>query len=202
MKKDKLVIIGCGGHAKAVLDVVLNNGDYENVVLLDDNAREGEKILGYDVVKDCNITTEDVFVGIGDNKIRTELCKKYYENLTSIVSKNAYIGAGVTLGKGVFVAHRAHIGVLSQVGDFAVINTSASVDHECVIGEGAFIAPNSTLCGKVVVGKNCLLGAGATAIDNMSICDDTKVGAGAVVVKKIETLGTYVGAPARVKVGK
>ena len=35
--QDRLVIFGCGGHAKAVLDVVLTNNDYEDIVFVDEH---------------------------------------------------------------------------------------------------------------------------------------------------------------------
>ncbi len=194
--KERLVILGCGGHARAVLDVILYNNQYKDIIFADKNARENETILGYPVYKQYKITGEKVFVAIGDNCKRRTLCEKYYSNLISVVSKTAYIGKNVNIGKGVFVAHSSHIGILSDIDDFCVINTSASIDHECKIGKGSFIGPNSTICGKVTVKENVFIGAGTTIIDNISIIDNTVIGAGAVVIKDITSCGTYVGIPA------
>lgn len=200
--QNKLIIFGCGGHARAVLDVVLYNGDYTSIAFVDENAREGEKILNFPVVKEYDIRGgEAVFVAIGDNKKRitlgASLEKLHPKNLVSIVSKRAHIGESATIGKGVFVAHNTHIGIGSRVEDFALINTSSSIDHECSVGCGTFVAPSATLCGKVNLGINCFVGANATIIDNISVCDNVVIGAGATVIKNIEQAGTYIGTPAK-----
>lgn len=194
---DKWVIVGCGGHARSVADVILYNTPEAKIIFLDKNAQENETVLGFPALKMFEITTEKVIVGVGDNKKRKELSQKYYSNLASVISKNAYIGKDATIGKGVFVAHRAHIGVLSTVGDFSIINTGALIDHECSIAKASFIGPNATLCGNVKIDENVFIGAGTTIKDNIYINSDIVVGAGSCVVKNLEKRGTYIGCPAR-----
>lgn len=190
--RNKMIIFGCGGHARSVADVCLLNNPDTKIVFVDDNAQPDEKILNFPVVKSYDISDEEVFVAIGDNQKRTEFSKNL-SNLCSIISKNSYIGKEVEIGKGVFVAHNAHIGVGSKIGNNVIINTSASVDHDCIIGDNSFIAPNSTLCGRVIIGKNVFIGAGSTIIDNIIICDNTIIGAGSVIHKDIKAAGTYIG---------
>lgn len=191
--QNKWVIIGCGGHARSIADVILDNDKNANIIFLDKNAKKNEELLGFPINTHYDVTNENVIVGIGDNLKRKELSIKYYNNLSNVISKRAYIAKSVKLGKGIFVAHHAHIGVLSQISDFAIINTSANIDHECFIGTASFIAPNSTLCGNVKLGENVLLGAGATVIPQIEICTNSKIGAGATVVKNIYSEGTYIG---------
>lgn len=197
MQGNRLVVFGCGGHARSVLDVVLFNKDFRKIVFVDECAEENEKILDFDVLKSREVGEEAVFVALGDNKKRAELCQKYYKNLVSIISKNAYMGESIEVGKGVFVAHGAHIGVFSKIEDFALINTNASLDHGCLVQKASSVAPCATLCGKVSIGQNCLVGAGATIVEDKKIADNTIVGAGAVVVCDILQSGTYAGTPAR-----
>lgn len=197
--KDRVVIVGCGGHAKSVLDVILYNNPRADVIFLDENAAENEKILDYPVVKNYKITDEQVIVAIGDNEKRLELCQKYYDNLISVISNRAYTGKGVKIGKGVFIAHNAHVGILSEIGDFAIINTSASIDHECKIGKNTFIGPNVTLCGKVKIESSAFIGAGTTITPDTDITQNTITGAGCVVIKDISKAGLYIGVPAQRK---
>lgn len=190
--KDKLVIIGCGGHARSVADIYLFNNQNAEIIFVDENAQNGEKILGFPVLKDYNITAEKVFIAVGDNNKRAELAKKH-SNLCSIISKTAYIGREVEIGNGVLVAHNAHIGTGTKICNNAIINTSVSIDHECIIGENSHIAPNSTICGRVRIGKNVFVGAGSTIIDKLTVCDNTIIGAGSIIYKNADTPGTYVG---------
>lgn len=72
----KLHIIGCGGHARSVADVYLSLDSVHAIVFLDENARKGEKIFGYDVLKlsySNQNTGVDYFVALGDNEKREEL---------------------------------------------------------------------------------------------------------------------------------
>jgi sugar O-acyltransferase (sialic acid O-acetyltransferase NeuD family) len=207
---DRLVIFGCGGHAKSVADVALYNEPSLKLVLVDENAEEEETVLGFPVMTEYSVKPNDkVFVAIGDNERRKNMCEKYYDNLISIVSKRAYTGREVSIEQGVFVAHDAHIGVFSKINDFAVINTKASLDHECEIGIAATISPGAILCGKVVVGDMVWIGANATVRVKICIIPPPpppthtqynlkiRVGMGAVVDKDIRSYGIYAGVPAR-----
>lgn len=195
--QNRWVIVGCGGHARSIADVILYNDQNANITFLDENAKPNEKILGFPVVSDFSITDEKVIIGVGDNKIREKLSQKYYSNLFSVISNRAYIGRDVKIGKGVFVAHNAYIGVLSTIDDFSIINTGAIVEHECNIARSCFVGPNATLCGKVRIMDRSFIGAGANIKDNVSICSDIVVGAGATIVNNITVEGTYVGCPAK-----
>lgn len=198
--KNKWIIIGCGGHAKSIADVLLYNDENVDIIFLDKNAKKNEKVLGFNVVSDYEITDEKIIVGLGDNKKRKDLSLKYYKNLSNVVSKKSYVAKSVNLGKGIFVAHNAHVGVLSKIDDFTVVNTGANIDHECILEKTSFVAPNATLCGKVHLKENVFLGACATVLPNIQICSNSIIGAGSVVINDIDKSGTYVGNPIQEKV--
>ena len=68
----------------------------------------------------------------------------------------------------------------------AVINSSASVDHDCRIGARAFIGPGAILCGGVQVGAGALIGAGAVIPPGLSIGENAVVSAGAVIKRDVK----------------
>lgn len=199
MHRNKLIIIGCGGHAKSVADVALFRDPALDIIFVDDNAKNNERILNYHVVKKYNITNEQVIIAIGDNIKRTTIGQFYYKNLTSIVSSTAYVSTNSKIHNGVFVAHNATIGTLSEIRDFSLINTAASLDHECSIGKGSSVGPNCTLCGNVTVGDNVFIGAGTIIKDKINICDNVIIGAGSIILKNITEPGTYYGNPVKLK---
>lgn len=194
--KNKLVIIGCGGHARSVADVYLLNNPNAELVFFHEDAKENELILGFPALSNYKIEDEQVFIAIGDNIKRKNEALKYKE-LQLIVSKNAYIGRNVSINQGVFISNMAHIGVNSDIGFNTIINTATIIDHDVIIGKNCHIAPNSTICGRVKIGNNVFVGAGSIIIDKINICDDVIIGAGAVVIKDINEKGTYVGNPLR-----
>lgn len=107
------------------------------------------------------------------------------------IAPNASLGAGCQLMAGAIVNPEA------RLGRQCIINTKASVDHECLLADGVELAPGATLCGIVRVGCNGWIGAGATVLPRITIGRDATVGAGAVVIRDVPDGATVVGVPAR-----
>jgi sugar O-acyltransferase (sialic acid O-acetyltransferase NeuD family) len=111
---------------------------------------------------------------------------------SATVSPSARIGDNCQVLAGTVVVAGA------QIGEASIINTKASVDHECVLGEGVHIAPGATLCGCVEIGSFTLVGAGAVVLPRVRIGTNVLVGAGSAVTKDIPDNVVAVGVPARV----
>ena len=202
MGKHKLVIWGCGGHARSVADVVHQYGFDIEIIMVDENAHKGETILGHKAVKSYEMCSNDsCIIAVGDNAARKIIFQeKKAERCITVVSRDSYIGSGVKIGVGVFVAPFAYIGPQAVIGENTIINSGSIVEHETVIGSHTHIAPNAVVCGRAKIGDNVFCGAGSTIIDKIRICSDVTIGAGAVVKEDIIEAGTYVGVPAK-KVG-
>ena len=78
------------------------------------------------------------------------------------------------------------------------MNTGATIDHECDIGECAHVAPGAALAGEVVVGEGALIGIGASVTPGRTIGAWAVVGAGAAVIRDVPDATTVAGVPARV----
>ena len=81
------------------------------------------------------------------------------------------------------------------MGRHCIVNTSASIDHDCVLDNYVHVSPGTTIAGTVHIGQNVWLGAGSTIVNNINICHDVIVGAGSLVIRDIKTSGVYVGVP-------
>ena len=66
-----------------------------------------------------------------------------------------------------------------------IINTSSSIDHDCVIEDYAHISPNCSLSGNVNVGKYTHLGTGSSVHPGVHIGNNVKTGIGSKVFKDI-----------------
>ena len=195
----KLSIIGASGHGRVVAEIAKLNG-YDEIEFYDDN--ESLKTCGqYPVVGNCRIATKaknDTFVAIGNANYRkaimTELAGRTFPCLihpSAVISEDVIIGAGTVIMAGAIV----NPGV--RIGTGCILNTCSSVDHDCIVGDFVHVAVGAHLCGSDNIGPGTWVGAGVTIINNVNVCGNCLLGAGAVVVKDIKEVGTYIGVPAR-----
>ena len=82
-------------------------------------------------------------------------------------------------------------------GPSCVVNTNATVEHDCRLGTNVHIGPGATVSGGVTIGDHTFVGAGAVVIHGVRIAEGCLIGAGTVVTEDLTEPGTYVGAPAR-----
>lgn len=197
-----LLLFGFGGHARAVADVAMSCGIHK-FLFVDVNARDGERFAGHAVVGELPLSIDPDWACIpasGDGAVRREQISEAERMgwpIATLVAPTATIGVGVVVERGCFVAHHAHVGPMSRLGEGCIINTGAIVEHECVIGEYTHVSVNATIAGRVRVGDRVFVGAGATVIDGVTIADDVVLGAGGVANRPIISSGVYVGVPAR-----
>ncbi|MCK6509340.1 acetyltransferase [Myxococcota bacterium] len=120
----------------------------------------------------------------------------------SAIHPYAFVALDAQIGEGCQMMAKASLCTCARIGDYTILNTASSVDHDCVIGAGVHIAPGATLAGEVVVGDHAFIGAGATILPRIQIGEDAVVGAGAVVTKDVAPRCVVVGVPARPVVGR
>jgi sugar O-acyltransferase (sialic acid O-acetyltransferase NeuD family) len=141
-----------------------------------------------------------VVLAVGSNNARSKVMQWLGEQgheLETVIHPAAFVGSTASIAEGVFVSAGAIAIAEARIGRGAIINTAASVDHDCVVGDCAHIAPGVHLCGDVTIGARTLVGTGSVVRPGTSVCDDVILGAGAVVVRDITEPGTFVGNPAR-----
>lgn len=209
MKKRSAVVYGAGGHAKVVTEILRLNG-WEVIGFLDavSPCRKGAdfygaKVLGGDEVLDDLICSgvRNVVVGFGDNRLRVKTAERLSRmgfRLMTAIHPSAVCAADVAIGDGTVVASGAVVGPSSRIGRNAIINTQASLDHDCVVCDGSHVGPGAIVTGVVEIGECAWIGAGAVIADHKKIGSDAIVGAGAVVVKDVPEAVVVMGVPARV----
>jgi len=208
--KEKLLIVGAGGHARSVIDIALQDDGFEIIGCIDaQNPKrcfvedmECVPIVGNDddLAKFLDQGINHIFVALGDNKLRNMIYEKVIEmgfNPVNIISNYAVISPRARLGKGICVMAGAVINVNAHIGDNCIINTNCSIDHDCKIGKSVHVAPGVTLSGTVSVGDLTQIGTGASVIDGITIGEGSFIGAGSVVVKDIGSGVLAYGVPAK-----
>lgn len=202
--RKKVIIIGAGGHAKVIADIIKASGD-EIIGFLDDNKKIKNKII-FDDKKVLGLLTENeinqykdmyFIIGIGNNKIRKKISKRLKDiKWYTAIHPNAIIGSNVSIGEGSVIMPGTVINTCTNIGKHCIINTCSSLDHDNIINNFVHISPGAHLAGDVQIGEGTWICAGVTIINNIKIEKNNIIGAGATVVKDIEEKNnTYVGVP-------
>lgn len=212
LSEPKILLMGSSWQASVLLDVIRLDGLYSVVGFLDDTlpagtSRNGHAVLGglKDAPRICSEhAVSDAVMGIGDNWWRRKLYVDLLEacpglRFPVIKHPSAIVAASARIGKGTAILAGSHIGPNSVVGDFCILNTRSSVDHDCTLADFSSVAPGVTMGGLVRIGECSAIGVGASISDRISIGRHTVVGTGAAVVRNIPDLVVAYGNPARVK---
>jgi sugar O-acyltransferase (sialic acid O-acetyltransferase NeuD family) len=178
-----MYLYGASGHAKVIIDILKSHGK-DIIGLIDDNVLINE-LLGYPVYHEVG-TKLPLIISIGDNKTR----KKIAEQLSGIcfetaVHASAIVSDTCSIKEGTVVMQGSIIQSCSEIGRHCIINTGASVDHDCHVNDFVHISPHATLCGNVTVGEGTWIGAGTIIIPGVRIGKWCIIGAGSVVTKDI-----------------
>ena len=203
MLKDKISIIGSGGHCRPLLEVLLEKFKKKNLSIydLDFQKKTKELILGVKIQGGISKLKKKTlpFLAIGNNckreTIYNSLKSKY--NLKNLISKKSKISNFVKMGKANFINRGAFIGTDVKIGNNNIINSEAIIEHETIIKDHSHIGPKTIIGGRAKIGKRVFLGLGTKVLHRVEICDDCTIGAGSIVTENIICPGTYVGAPAR-----
>ena len=205
-------IIGFGGHGRVVAAAL--SASNQRIVAVTDfrpdlvtHAPKNALVLTDDLLLERFGPEEIVLVlGIGTVKPTSENCLvrqvvKSFQTLgyrfiglrhpTAWVAEDAIISATAQIHAGVIVQPNA------RVGDFSILNTRSSVDHDCQIENFCHLGPGSTLSGNVLVGSGSLLGTGCNVIQGVRIGESCLVAAGATVVRDVLNNESVKGVPAK-----
>ena len=210
--KNKLLILGSGGHGRVVADVAEKTKLFHDISFLDNNflnidsskSINSKKVIGE--ISKLNIEKyssdfSHAFVGIGDNFTRVRWLNKLHHlgfKIPNIIHPNAQISKYVEIGFGTFINANAVIQCNVKINSGCIVNTSSSIDHDSTIDMGSHISPGVNIAGNVNIGKNVWIGIGSTIIQNIDIGDNVIVGAGSLVLKSIPKNVKAYGIPSKI----
>ncbi len=214
MNAEEFLVWGGRGHAKVIRDLLALN--QKRVVAIIDNDHglpspfsDVNIFYGEDGFRtflksrESTVGTEIPLggvVAIGNmSKDRVDIYELMIQEglkVENLIHPSSIITSPTLLGKGLQILANVFVGSEVVIGDFCILNSSSSIDHECSIGIGAHIAPGAVLTGEVIVDDYAFIGANATILPRLKVGRGSVVGAGAVVTRDVPPGICVAGSPA------
>jgi len=200
------VLLGAGGHARSVADVLDRLGDRVTAVAgAPGEAREGwgpevRQLDGDDqAVAYAASTGARVAGAFGANRSRVRATSRAMAAVSCppVLALTATIARSSRIGEGTVVLEHGHVGPQSRLGRAVIVNTAAVVEHDVVVGDGVHVAPGAVVLGGASVGDLTLVGSGARVLPGVRVGAGCVVAAGAVVIRDVPDGHRVAGVPAR-----
>lgn len=193
-------LVGAGGHAKVIIEVL----EEQNVHIgaIQDPNPEINSLMDYKVINELpkafDRENDQLIISIGNNITRKKIALHTDCKFSTAIHQTAVVSKRATIGDGTVVMAGVSINTCVEIGMHSIINTNASIDHDCILEDYVHISPNVALAGNVRVGEGTHIGIGACVIQGVTIGKWCTIGAGSVIIKDIPDGSTVVGNPGRI----
>lgn len=193
-KQGGVVLLGGGGHARELVDIIELSGEWNIIGIVDTRSSQGDVIAGHPVLGDNLLLPDLLAAGIvnlilaygisGSWQARGAHFRELLasgHNFPVLIHPQATVSRQAGLARGVQVMAGARIGSNANIGDACLVNTNAVVSHDCILCENVHIAPGAILAGGVGVGPDSVIGMGASVYMRVTIGKGVIVHNGAAV---------------------
>lgn len=185
-----LLLIGCGGHAHSLIDLIESTGQWHIHGLVGLPEQVGNAVLGYPVIGcDADLpllreTCPTAVLAIGqlpDPRPRQRLAAQLEQlgfQSPALISPHAVVSRHAQLGPGTTLGHGAIVNAAAAVGSHCILNNNALIEHDVQIGDHCHISTGALVNGGVRVGSGSFIGSGAVIREGLVLPEQTVIGAG------------------------
>jgi len=140
MEGNRYLLLGNGGHARVIRDLIGKLGGSVVYVFNDDTE--------YDP---CFESGLPLIVAIGNNTFRKKVIEKVKHVMPVLVHPSAQLAADVLLGEGTIVFANAVIQAGAKIGRHCLVNANVVIDHEAEVGNFVNVYPNVYIGGAATI---------------------------------------------------
>jgi sugar O-acyltransferase (sialic acid O-acetyltransferase NeuD family) len=204
MSKPEIILIGAGGHARACIDVIEQQDQYQIVGLVGKQGEVGLQYLGYSVIAaDDDLvglakSYQYAFIAVGQilspaNRIHLyQQAVKLGFQMPTIIAPTAHVSRHAIVAAGSIVMHGAIVNAGSRVGENCIINTRTLLEHDAIVEDHCHVSTGAILNGDVKIGAGCFIGSGSIVKEGVSLGKDCVVGMGLSVRHNLSDNAKFV----------
>jgi sugar O-acyltransferase (sialic acid O-acetyltransferase NeuD family) len=177
-----VLLIGAGGHAKAIVEALVARG-HEIVAYVDE--REAPWLDVPRLSSEIEWRRPDTAIVLGFGALAPKQLRRRLGVLDAMIERgftalpvvhpHAYVSPSADIGNGVTILAGAIIQPGVRLARGAIINSGAIVEHDSIVGPGTHIAPGAVVLADCTVGSCSMVGANAVILRGESVADDSLV---------------------------
>ena len=184
-----LLLIGCGGHARSLIDVIETSGHWRIHGLVGLPEEAGTTLWGYPVIghddelqhllNDCKAAV----LAIGQlpdpaprQRLATRLTRLGFDSPV-LISPYAQVSRHAHLGPGTVVGHGAIVNAGAVVGAHCILNSRALIEHDVNLGDHCHVSTGALVNGGVQIGAGSFIGSGAMLREGLKLPPGTVISA-------------------------
>lgn len=196
-RRQLLLMLGAGGHARACREVVEAEGRFSVLGYVGQreemNAAVGDlRVVGADCdLERLRADAGQAHIGIGQLGLGStrrrlfELVQSHGFELPTLVSPQAFVAPSASLGAGTIVMPGAIVHTEARIGENCILNSRALIEHEAVVGDHVHVATGAILNGSVQVGSLSMIGSGTCIREGVSVGPSSFVGMGLSITESL-----------------
>ena len=185
-----LLLIGCGGHARSLIELVESTDEWSIIGLVGLPEQVGNSVLGYPVIgcdgdlASLRSKSEAVLLGVGqipDPTKRKHLVVQLEQHsfqFPTVISPHSVVSRHAKVAPGTTVGHGAIVNAWAVVGRHCILNSCSLIEHDAVIGDYCHISTGGIVNGGARIGSRSFVGSGSVIREGIELPPFTVVGAG------------------------
>ena len=194
-----IVLIGSGGHAKVVIDIVEKEEALNIVGLIDNREAVGTELNGIPVIgndQDIKSLSQQMkfsrgIICVYDNYLRQNIRNRLVAlmpnfEFVAAIHPDASISSSVQIGAGTVIMGGVTVNANCRIGEHCILNTNSSIDHDSSLSDFSSIGPGVNVGGLVSIGSLSYVGIGSAVSHNIVIGSNTVIGGLSFVNKNVE----------------
>ncbi len=193
--KKKIIIIGTGGHACSILDLVESSNEFKVLGFICNKKKKGTYYLGYKILGNDKYLNKfkkiKPLIVLGFSLYKNlELYEKKFLKFKkqgfffpTIVSPLAYISKRAKLGEGTIIFHGAIINSNCEINKGVTVNSKTLIEHDSIIQSFSHISTGCVLNGNTKINKKIFIGSGTVIRENVHIKKKKFIKMGSVITK-------------------
>jgi len=206
MRKEKLIIFGCGDIGKLAHFYFTKDSPYQvEAFVVDARFLPSEKffcgrpVLALEEVSSAFPPIENkMFIALSYSKMNRLREAKYYEvksmgyQLASYVSSKCSYLSEEPPGDNAFILEDNTVQPFVKIGANVTLWSGNHIGHDSTIDDHTFISSHVVVSGNCRIGKRCFLGVNSTLRNSLTIADESLIGAGVAIMKNTSVGDVYL----------